>query len=406
MTAPTAPLPHRAIVGLAATQIVGWGTTYYVPSVLAPEFRASLGLSQEAVFGGITVMLLVGAAAAPATSRLIERRGARVALMLGSALMALALVLLSQAQGVWSYAMGWVLVGLATPAALTQGAFSALAEIAGPGARRAIGRLLLITGFAATVFWPLTAWLETVASWRGTLLLYAALNLVLCVPLAGWVVPRFARAGGGAQASTGPEPTLRPLRPEAERAAFALSAFAFSIAGIVSAGLGPLMVQMLAAFGLPDAAAVAISALVGPAAVAARVGEVVLGPRVGIMAVALVTVILMPLALGLPLVAGMSAVIATLFVVGYAMSSGSMTIVRSVLPLALFGRERYTRLLGRLAVPQNTVLALSPMIMAGVMSKAGPGAVLWVALAAAILSLGAMATLAVLVRHSDVDRGR
>ncbi|HEX2509155.1 MAG TPA: MFS transporter [Microvirga sp.] len=404
MTASDPALPHRAIVGLAIAQIVGWGTSYYVPSVLAPEFRDSLGLSQEAVFGGITIMLLVGAAAAPATSRLIERRGARAALILGSALLAVALFLLSQAQGLWSYALGWVVVGLATPAALTQGAFSALAEIAGPGARRAIGLLLLITGFAATVFWPLTAWLESLAGWRGTLLLYAAMNLVLCVPLAAKVVPRLDHARAAKPAAALPEPALPAVHPIGERAAFALCAIAFSAAGIVSAGLGPLMVLILSAFGLPDATAVGISALVGPAAVAARVGEVVLGPRVGIMAVALAATTLMTMAIGLPLVAGTSAFIAVLFVVGYAMSAGTMTVVRAVMPLTLFGRERYARLLGRLAVPQNAVLAVSPMVLASVMSRTGPDAVLWIALAAAILSLGAITGLAILLNRPEVDR--
>ena len=164
------------------------------------------------------------------------------------------------------------------------------------------------------------------------------------------------------------------------------------------------MVLILSAFGLPDATAVGISALVGPAAVAARVGEVVLGPRVGIMAVALAATTLMTVAIGLPLVAGTSAFIAVLFVVGYAMSAGTMTVVRAVMPLTLFGRERYARLLGRLAVPQNAVLAGSPMVLASVMSRTGPDAVLWIALAAAILSLGAITGLAILPNRPEVDR--
>ena len=164
------------------------------------------------------------------------------------------------------------------------------------------------------------------------------------------------------------------------------------------------MFLVFSAFGFWDAMAVGVGSLVGPAAFPARVSEVVLGPRVGIMAVALAATTLMTVAIGLPLVAGTSAFIAVFFVVGYAMSAGTMTVVRAVMPLTLFGRERYARLLGRLAVPQNAVLAASPMVLASVMSRTGPDAVLWIALAAAILSLGATAGLAILPNRPEVDR--
>jgi MFS family permease len=152
MSAARLPLPHAAIVGLAVSQFIGWGSTYYLPSILAPNFRADLGLSQEAVFGGTTIMLLVNAAAAPYAGRVIAKQGARAPMILGSFLMGLALVILSQAHGLWSYGVAWMVVGLAAPIALTQGAMSALAQIAGDGARRSISRVLLITGFTASVF--------------------------------------------------------------------------------------------------------------------------------------------------------------------------------------------------------------------------------------------------------------
>jgi predicted MFS family arabinose efflux permease len=391
-------LPHRAILGLALTQLTGWGTTYYVPSVLAPKFAADLGLTPQLIFGGITLMLLVSAATAPVTSRLIESRGARTVLVLGSVLMALALLVLASAQGMWTYGLSWLIVGIAAPAALLQGALSALAGIAGPGARRAIARLLLITGLAATVFWPLTTWLEGLLGWRGTLFAYAAANLLLCVPVIALVVPRHARAPKAAVSQA----MSLPLAPEAEKAAFILSAAAFSFSGFVTAGLGPLLVQLLGAFGHSTQSAVAIGALVGPAVVIARLGEVSLGSRVGTLAIGLIALVVLPLAVTLPLLSGSSAVIATIFVVAYGMAGGTMTVVRSVLPLALFGRDRYNRLLGSLAVPQNTALALAPMIFAAMLSAFGPQAAILLSLIFALLALGAMVALAMLVRRRVV----
>jgi hypothetical protein len=80
-----------------------------------------------------------------------------------------------------------------------------------------------------------------------------------------------------------------------------------------------------------------------------------------------------------------------------------MTIVRSVLPLSLFGRQRYARLLGQLAVPQNTAFALSPVVFASVMGSAGPAGVLAVAGVTSLVAVGALAALAVTVRRARIS---
>lgn len=402
MASANPPLPHRAILGLAVTQIVGWGSTYYLPSVLAAQFRAELGMSQEGIFGGITVMLLVGAVAAPPAARLMERHGARWALVVGSVLMGLALVIISQARGSVTYWLAWVVIGVAAPAALSQGALTALAQLAGEGARRAIGRLLLVTGFSGTVFFPLTVWLDGLIGWRSACLAYAAVNLLVCAPLHAVVLAGPRRKGAVAPASH--LRTRGAMRADREAPAFILAALAFSLAGVVSWGLGPLVVELLKTFGHADATAVFLGALGGPAAVLARVIEATVGQRAGILKVGLAALALLPVAVALPLFDDRSALIAGAFVIGYGMSAGAMTIVRSVLPLALFGADRYARLLGWFAVPQNIAFALAPMVFAGVMGSVGPGAVVASALAVAVLALAAMLALAILVRRSAVDR--
>jgi len=306
-------------------------------------------------------------------------------------------VIVSLAQGRFTYWLAWLVIGLATPAALSQGALTALAQAAGEGARRAIGRLLLITGFSATVFWPITAFLDDAIGWRSTCLVYAAVNLLVCAPIHALVA-----GGGAARAARAALPPTRatiPLRPHAEVRAFVLAALAFSLAGIVSWGMGPLTVELLKAFGHADRTAVFIGALGGPAAVLARVAEVAFGQRAGIVRVALIALALMPAAVALPLFDGRSATIAGAFVVGYGMAAGAMTIVRSVLPLAIFGGERYARFLGRFAVPQNIAFAFAPMIFAAVMGSQGPAAVIACALGAALLAFASMAALSILVRR-------
>jgi hypothetical protein len=139
---------------------------------------------------------------------------------------------------------------------------------------------------------------------------------------------------------------------------------------------------------------VLVGTLIGPSQIAARVAEVVFGARAGILVVGVVAMAVLPVAIALPLVAETSLPVAAGFMIGYGLAAGAMTIVRAVAPLTLFGRDAYAVVLGRLAVPQNVAFALSPMLLAAVMSHAGPRATLAVVCAASVLGFAAMLALA------------
>lgn len=55
----------RTVAALAVTQIIGWGTTFHLPAILSRQIVVGTGLSPEFVFGGVTIMLLVGAPSRP-----------------------------------------------------------------------------------------------------------------------------------------------------------------------------------------------------------------------------------------------------------------------------------------------------------------------------------------------------
>lgn len=383
-----------AVLGLAVTQMTGWGTTYYLPAILVGPIEADLRLSREIIFGGVTIMLLVGAVVAPRAGAYIARNGARGPMLLGSVLLALSLAVLSGAQGLPGYALAWAILGVGLPLGLTQAAVSAMAMIAGPNARRAISALLLVSGASSSLFWPLTAWLEANVGWRMTCLIFAALNLFLCAPIHALLL----RRGGAALAASAstvsyPEPGP-PLSPPERRVGFVLAAIAFSLSGFVTWGLPLHAIEILKGLGLPAATAVLVGTLIGPSQIAARVAEVVFGARAGILVVGVVAMAVLPVAIALPLVAETSLPVAAGFMIGYGLAAGAMTIVRAVAPLTLFGRDAYAVVLGRLAVPQNIAFALSPMLLAAVMSHAGPRATLAVVCAASVLGFAAMLALA------------
>src|SRR5262249_33858385 len=120
-----------ATVGLGFTQIVGWGTTYLMPSVLGRHMGESLGLPSEVVFGGITVMFGVGAIFSPRIGRLIDRTGARNIMAAGSVLYALSLAALALSQGLVTYLLCWAGLGVASTLALSTPSSVAIAQVAG-----------------------------------------------------------------------------------------------------------------------------------------------------------------------------------------------------------------------------------------------------------------------------------
>ncbi len=49
----------RATAGLGITQIIGWGTTFLMPSVLGRHMERDLALPSEVIYGGIATGVVV-----------------------------------------------------------------------------------------------------------------------------------------------------------------------------------------------------------------------------------------------------------------------------------------------------------------------------------------------------------
>lgn len=378
----------RAVGALGVTQIIGWGTTFYLPAILSRQMVAGTGLSPEFVFGGVTIMLLVGAAVAAPIGRRLKADGTRPWMMLGSALIGLGLAILSTARGPVVYTLGWVVIGIAVPMALMQAGSTAIIQVDPARARRGIAVLFLFGGLSSTACWPLLIWLQDWLGWRGTCLVAAGLHLGLCLPLHAVGLPSRRRARLASAA--GPDPGAPVVPPRAVPHAFWLAALAFSMAGFISWGLPLHILAVLRELGHSEGSALAIGALLGPGQVLARLFEILGGARLGILSTGVLAAALMPVALVILLVGGGATTSAIAFVMAYGASAGLMSIARAVTPLHLFGSEAYAIMVGRLSVPQNLAFAAGPFLFAATLHAYGIAAFVTMGLAAALLSLGAM----------------
>jgi hypothetical protein len=131
--------PTVAMPGTAQT--LAWASSYYLPAILAVPMARDLGLALPTVFGAFSAALPVSAAIGPYAGRAIDRWGGRPVL----------------------------------------------------AATSVVTGITLIAGFASTVGWPLSAWLETEFGRRGACLAWAALHLLVGLPLNA-LLPRAATA--------------------------------------------------------------------------------------------------------------------------------------------------------------------------------------------------------------------
>lgn len=383
----------RAILALGITQIVGYGTLYYAFGVLAIQLTAEVGVSLPFAYGAFSVALLAGGVVAPLAGRAIDRHGARRVMALGSIAAALTLVVLSQASGPAMLVAALILVEMVSATVLYDAAFAALAQSAGPArARRAITLMTLIAGFASTLFWPLTHVLTESLGWRQTYLVFAALHLLVCLPL------HLSLARSGPQRDSGaPGPVAAALLPpERQGKAMFWLATGFSLAGVVMSALTVQWVPLLQATGLSATDAVAAGACLGPAQVGVRVIDLFFGVRRHPMTMALLSAGFLALALGLLIALPTGLWGAMIFATVFGLASGLTSIVRGTVPLALFGAEGYAARLGVLAGFRLVSSAMAPFALS--LALVSLGADITVAMAFSV-TLAAVLALAMVPRR-------
>jgi len=209
------------------------------------------------------------------------------------------------------------------------------------------------------VFWPLSQFLIDSLGWRGAVLSLAGMNVLVCVPLHLFVLPR-ARLHHVRDRSLPAQGLSEALR----QPVFYLFAGALVCNGLIFATMSVHIIPILEAKGLSPLAAAGLAAMIGPMQVAGRVLELTIGRRYPIARVGLVALAAMPVALLLLLAATMDYWILALFAALYGASNGVFTIVRGAMPADLFGREHYGAINGALSAPYLLSHALGPSLAA------------------------------------------
>lgn len=367
----------KLVLGLGAAQTLAWASSYYLPAILAAPMARDLGIAPATVFAAFSAALVISALIGPTAGRLIDRFGGRPVLVFSSLVFASGLGLLGVSWNPFSMFMAWLLLGIGMGCGLYEAAFATLVRLQGNSSRASITGITLIAGFASTVGWPVSTWLESEHGWRVACLTWGALHVLIGFPLnallqkASPAIPVPKQPGTSASSTEGP---MRPAgwTPREERVALGLLAFVFASTWFISTAMAAHLPGLLQVSGFEPGVALMVGMLIGPAQVAGRLLEFWFLRHMHPLLSARIAATLHPLGVALLMTGAPWS--AAVFGVLHGAGNGVMTIAKGTLPLALFGTQGYGRRQGWLMVPARVAQALAPWLFGLLVARLGTGA--------------------------------
>lgn len=386
------------VAALGATQIIGYGTLYYSFAILAPAIALELDFPEQWAFAALSVALFLGSLLAPTAGRLADRLGAGRVMAWGSLAAALSLAAVATAPGAITFVAALIAMELAACFVLYSTAFVALVQIGGGKSNSSITHLTLIAGFASTLFWPLTTALHAGLNWREVYLVFAALNLLVCMPIHLWLAG-FGRRRMQAVASTSDAAAddARSHDPSRRRLLFVLMMVGFAVTGFVLSAVLIHMVPLLTALGL-GVASVMVSTFFGPSQVASRLVNMMFGGRLSQVWLAVIASALLPAGLGMALVGAPAPAAVAVFVILFGMGSGLVSIIGGTLPLEVLGRHGYGASVGWMSGARQFSSSFAPFALAAMLAATSVEFSLTVLLVASLGGVAVFVAIALVAR--------
>ena len=340
------------VAALGTAQTLAWGSSYYVPAILADPIAASINRPRSWVFAAFSVALLIAAFAGPRVGRFIDRHGGRGVLALSNIVLGAGLAVLAAANGATMLFGAWTILGFGMALGLYDAGFAALTALYGRDARGPITGITLIAGFASTISWPISTLLNEALGWRETLLVWAGVNFAIGLPL-NLLLPVPTLPPQHASPTPGRSIGWKPYKE------MVLLAFVFAAAWFVTGSMAAHLPRLLERAGASPVQAIAAAALVGPAQVAARLVEFVVLRQIHPLVSARIAALLHPI--GAVFLAALGPPAAMAFALFYGAGNGLLTIARGTVPLAVFGPRGYGERVGLLGAPARVAQAVAPL---------------------------------------------
>ena len=344
-------------VRLGINQIIGWGSSFYLPAILAVPISTSLGIQTQDFFWAFTFSLLLSGLLGPQVGKAIDRLGGRAVLPFGSLAFALGLTLLSVSSNQMMLVMAWLLIGVGGSMGNYDSAFATAVSFFGAKSNRVIAGITVFAGFSSTISWPLTSFLEQTIGWQQAVFFWALLHLVVGLPL-NMSIPKIAKKE--VPDTTGP---IRKIIKNKFRFDVLIVIFAvmFALEGFIVSSVNTTLPFLLSELGASTGVALISATILGPSQVLARILILIPGKIMTPMRVAALSIAAHPVGVLLLWLFGVNALVP--FVILHGIGVGLNPFIRGSLALLFFGADRFGQRQGYMMMLSKIVSALSPTIL-------------------------------------------
>ncbi|OOQ57805.1 MFS transporter [Mucilaginibacter pedocola] len=368
-------------LGLGAGQILLWGGSYFILSVLSKPIMVETGWTYQMVYGALSFSLAISGLVLPAVGRMIQSLQRNHMLRYTGLVMAGGLTIMGLSKNYPMFLLAWAIAGIAMGMGLYDALFASIGKYFGKSTRNMIVKVTLISSLAPTISWLITSYLLGHFGWRDTCFIYAAALALGILPLHFSLFPPTAAAIDESnktpqEDAAGPEPKL-----------FLLLISSFTLGAVLTTGIILNLIDILTGKDITMAASLAIISFLGPSQAGVRLLELVM-PSATPLKMSVISALAM-LAGVILLMAGNSLAIPGVILFG--MGNGMRSVVRGTLPLSLFGEKSYAVLIGKLGRWPLIAQAVTPVVAGVIMQKLGSmhflGVFLAIALANALVSM-------------------
>src|ERR1700759_2160445 len=100
------------VIALGTAQTLAWGSSYYLPAILAEPIARDLGVSSNWFFAAFSASLVISGLLGPRVGRQIDLVGGRQVLCISNFVLAAGLALLGASTSLWTMSTAWLLLGI------------------------------------------------------------------------------------------------------------------------------------------------------------------------------------------------------------------------------------------------------------------------------------------------------
>lgn len=344
---------------LGFTQILLWGASYFLLSVLSKDIMQETGWSYQMVYGCLSLSLFISGLLLPRIGKMIHTKTHNHALLYTGLVMATGLITIGLSTSYLIFAIGWSVIGIAMGMGLYDALFASLGKLYGAKANKAIILVTLIASLAPSISWALSSQLLGHFGWRNTCFAYAGILVLTIFPLHRYVFTPLQRTGTKATAGTVPVNKI-----------FYILAVNFTIGAVMTTGLVIHLIDILLEKKMPMGTVLTVAAFLGPSQAAARTLELVIRNRNAIE-MAFISTFAMLLGVILLFYFPITGVII------FGLGNGMRSVLRGTLPLYLYGKDIYPVVIGKLARMPLIAQAATPFVGGFIIQQWGTDCLLY-----------------------------